>query len=83
MTAIRQPTETVWDGPDRVYADRLLAHCLAVQIDPPAVQFTHAVQILRALSGAVSVVTYIPLENRVEQHAVLCAAALLLSGLAL
>ena len=83
MSANIQNAADVFDGPDRAYADRLLAHCLAKRVDPLRDTFITAVWILRAMSGSVRVVAFIPVEHRVERDELLCSAALRLAELTL
>lgn len=83
MTQGQIPAVDVFDGPDKAYADRLLAHCLSTHSDPPRELFITAVWILRAMSGSVRVCAFIPVEHRVERDELLCSAALRLAELAL
>lgn len=72
----------LFDGPDRIYADRLLSHCLVRQLDPPASEFAAAVTLLRGIDRTVKFATVIPVENRVRRYALMCDVVLELARLA-
>lgn len=73
----------VWEGPNRVFADRLLSHCLTSQVDPPADLFVRAVRLLVLLDTAIRTATVTPIEHRVQRDSILCSAALGLAELVL
>lgn len=83
MTASETNAPDVFAGPDKMYADRLLAYCLSKRTDPERNTFITAVWILRAMSGSVRVCAFIPVEHRVERDELLCSTALRLAELAL
>lgn len=83
MPLVRYDPDHVWEGPNKVFADRLIIFCLSTQQDPYVETFTRAVGILATLDRVVRSATVVPIENRVERDACLCACALKLAELAL
>lgn len=83
MPLVRYDPDQVWEGPNKIYADRLIVFCLSTQVDPQVEIFTRAVGILAHLDSCVRTYTVTSVENRVERDATLAAAALRLAELVL
>lgn len=75
--------DDLFEGSLRPYADRLLAHCLAHQVDPQASTFTLAAVLLAGIDRSVRFATVTPIEHRVERDRLLCDVSLRLAELAL
>lgn len=83
MTVSQRIPSDLFDSSLRPYADRLLAHCIATQKDPEASDFALATLLLQGFDRTVRFCTVVPIENRVQRDALMCAMALHIAELAL
>jgi hypothetical protein len=74
--------DDLFEGTYRPWAQRLLAHCMVVKLDPPAAAFVQAVKLYAQFDRAARTLLVFDVPNRIQRDAVLCSAALRLAELA-
>lgn len=74
--------DDLFEGIYRPWAQRLLTHCMAIKLDPPAEYFVAATKLLAQFDRATRTLLVFDPSQRINRDAVMCSAALRLAQLA-